>query len=193
MLLMACNNANAISWGDIVTTENVESVISAVTGGSTVTASSLTGTWKYDSPAFQLESDSNLTEAMGSIATSQVEAKLNVAFASVGITSGQFSFTFGSDGSFSCTCSEKTLSGKYTIDSDEKITLTFSAVNSINIGSVSAYTSLSSSTLSLLFDTDKLLTIIQSITSVSNSNTLAAVNAMLSNYNGVQIGFNLKK
>lgn len=193
MLLMASNTANAISWGDIVSTENVETVISAVTGGSTVTSSSLTGTWKYDSPAFQLESDSNLTEALGSMATSQIEAKLNVAFTSVGITSGQFSFTFGSDGSFSCTCGSKTLSGKYTIDSDEKMTLTFSAVNSINIGSMSVYTSLSSSTLSLLFDADKLLLIVQSITSVSDSSSFATINAMLSNYNGVLVGFNLKK
>ncbi len=193
LLLMACSSASAISLGDIVNSSTVETVVSTITGGTTVSSSSLAGTWNYDSSAVKLESDSTLTEAAGSLVTSQIETKLDSIFAKVGITSSLFSFTFGSDNSFSCTCKSKSLSGTYVVDSDSKITLTFSAVGTVNIGSVSAYTSLSTSTLSLLFDADKLLAIVSAVTSSTDNSTLSSIDSLLSNYDGVKVGFDLKK
>ncbi len=193
LLLMACSSASAISLGDIVNSSTVETVVSTITGGTTVSSSSLAGTWNYDSSAVKLESDSTLTEAAGSLVTSQIETKLDSIFAKVGITSSLFSFTFGSDNSFSCTCKSKSLSGTYVVDSDSKITLTFSAVGTVNIGSVAAYTSLSTSTLSLLFDADKLLAIVSAVTSSTDNSTLSSIDSLLSNYDGVKVGFDLKK
>lgn len=193
LLLMVCSSANAFSLKDIVNTETVESVVTAVTGGTTVSATSLAGTWNYSSSAVKLESDSTLTELAGSVATSQVESKLDSALAKVGITSGLMTFTFGSDMSFSCTTKGKTLSGTYTVDSDAMITLNFQAVGTLNIGKVAAYTELTSSTLSLLFDADKLMSIVDAVSSVSGSTSLETVNSLIQNYDGVQLGFDFTK
>ncbi|MFI3248398.1 MAG: DUF4923 family protein [Rikenellaceae bacterium] len=193
LLAIACSNANAFSLKDIVTSENVEAVVSTITGGTSVTTSSIAGTWTYKNSAVKLESDNTLTELAGTAATSQIESKLDSALAKVGITSGLMTFTFGSDSSFSCTTKSKTLSGTYTINSDSQITLNFSAVGTVNIGKVTAYTELTSTTLTLLFDADKLLSIVSAVTSITDNSTLSTIDSLLSNYNGVQIGFDFSK
>lgn len=193
LLLLVCSNASAFSLKDLVTTETVETVVSTITGGTSVTTSSLAGTWTYKDSAVKLESDNTLTELAGSAATSQVESKLDSALSKVGISSGLMTFTFGSDNTFSCTLKSKNLSGTYTIESDTKIILNFSAVGTVNIGTVSAYTELTTSTLSLLFDADKLMSIVDAISSVSGSSSLETVNSLLSNYDGVKIGFDFTK
>lgn len=192
-LLLLSSSVQAFSLKDLVTTENVESVVSTITGGTSVTTSSIAGTWNYNNSAVKLESDNVLTEAAGSLATSQIETKLDSALSKVGISSGLMTFTFGSDSTFSCSAKSKTLSGTYSVDSDSKITLTFSAVGTLNIGSVSAYTELTSSTLSLLFDADKLMSIVSAISSVSGSSALESVDSLLGNYDGVLVGFDFTK
>ncbi|MFI3240022.1 MAG: DUF4923 family protein, partial [Bacteroidales bacterium] len=97
---LGTTSANAASIGDLLNSSTVQSVVSAVTSGSTATAASIAGKWSYSGSAVELESDNFLTSAAGSLATSQVESKLDTYCAKVGIKSGTFSFTFGSDNSF---------------------------------------------------------------------------------------------
>ncbi len=214
--LMLCGTASAFSLSDAASSvssalsssssstttstttssivSTVASVASALLGDSAITTSSITGTWSYDSPAVLLESDNTLTEAAGTLATSQIETKLASAFTKVGISSGAFSFTFNSDSSFSCTLSSRTLSGTYAIDGDETLTLTFSALGSINLGSISTIAYISGSNLSLLFSADKLLSIVSALSSTSSSSsTLSTITSLASSYDGVKMGFELTK
>lgn len=174
-------------------TSAVSSAVSSVTGGSDVTTSSIAGTWSYSSPAVELDSDNALTSAAGALATSQLESKMSEYCTKAGIKAGTFSFTFGSDSSFSCTVVGKTVSGTYTIDSSAgTVTLKFSA-SSYNLASMTAYTTLSGSTLSLLFQADKLLDFISKVASVSDDSTLQTVQSLVSNYDGLKLGFELTK
>ncbi len=208
-LVVLCGSASAFSLSDVAsavssssssssssntssTIENVVSTVaSAITGGTTVSASTLTGTWSYSSPAVKLQSDNALTEVAGTLATSQIETKLSSVYSAAGITASSFSFTFNSDMSFTCSTKRRTLSGTYSVESNDTIKLTFSALGTINLGSMTVSTSVSSSTLSLLFNADKLLDIVSAISTVSES--LSTINSLLSNYNRVMVGFNLTK
>lgn len=194
VVFLGTTSANAASISDLLNSSTVQSVVSAVTSGTTATAASIAGTWSYSGSAVELESDNFLTSAAGSVATSQVESKLDTYCAKVGITSGTFSFTFGSDNSFSCTCSSKSISGTYELNSDgDQITLNFAAISTISLGSINAKISLSSSNLLILFDADKLLDIISTVSSATDNSSLQTINSLLSNYDGVQLGFDLAK
>ncbi len=176
------------------TATTIASIASALLGDAAISTSSITGTWSYSNPSVLLESDSVVSEAAGTVVTSQIETKLGNAFTKVGITPGAFTFTFNSDSSFSCTLASKTLSGTYAIDGDETLTLTFQAVGTINLGSISTIAYISSGDLSLLFSADNLLNIVSALTSVSSSSsTLSTINSLASNYNGVKLGFELSK
>lgn len=195
MALLCTSAINAASFSSLVSSSTVQSVVSAVTSSSTsITTSSIAGTWTYSGTAVELESDNFLTSAAGSLATSTVESKLDDYCSKVGILAGTFSFTFGSDNSFSCTCSGKSLSGTYALNTDgDQITLNFTAVSSVSLGSMDANISLSSGNLLILFQADKLLELISTVSSVSDNSSLQTINSLLSNYDGVQLGFDLAK
>lgn len=195
MLLLISSGAKAQSFlNNLVSSDVVSTVVSTVTGGTTLSTSSIAGTWTYSGPAVELSSSSTLSSIAGSLATSTIEDKISTYYSAVGITSGSFSFTFGSDNSFSCTLKSKNLSGTYSLDSaNDQITLTFSAASTVNLGSMTANISLSGSSLSLLFDADKLLELVSAVASVSDNSSLQTVNSLLENYDGVMIGFELSK
>ena len=69
-------SAQAQSWKDILSSETVQKVVSTVTGGQSVTATSLQGTWTYVDPAVQLGSDNTLKQIAGAAATTELEKKL---------------------------------------------------------------------------------------------------------------------
>ncbi len=184
------NVVNAVSSGNSV----VSTVASALWGDAAITPSSIAGEWTYHNPSVLLQSDNTLTEAAGNLATSQIEGKISSTFSKVGINAGSFTFVFNSDNTFSCTVGKRTLSGTYVIDGEEKLTLTFSALGAINLGTMTTIAYRSGANLSLLFQADKLLDLVSALTSVAKNNvTLASANALLSNYNGVRVGFEMTK
>lgn len=186
-------NLSAGSWlSNALSSETVSTVVSSVTGGSTVTTSSISGTWTYASPAVEFESDNALTSAAASLTTSSIETKLASLYTKAGIKQGAFSFTFNSDSSFSCTVSGKSLSGTYSINGSA-LTLNFTAVSSINLGSLTTQTTLSGSSLSLLFQADELLTFVSKVASISSNDTLSAISSIIDQYNGLKLGFDLSK
>ncbi len=175
----------------ILSSSTVQTVVEAVTGGETLTTSSVAGDWSYEQPAVALDSDNVLTAAAGSALTSKAETTLGTYCSKVGITAGKFSITLGSDSSFSFTLSSKSLSGTYAIDGSN-IALTFQAVGTVNLGTISAQTSLSGDSLSLLFEADELLAITSALSS-SSSSSVSTVASLLSSYNGVSLGFQFSK
>lgn len=196
-VLFICANVKAQSFLDKITSSSVVSTVSSVVStvtGVTSTVSDITGTWNYSNVAVTLESDNVLESAAGTLATSQVESKLADVFSKVGITANMFSFTFNSDGTFACTYKTKSFEGTYSLDSaNSTVTLSYSALNTVNLGSMSANVALSGSTLSLLFEADKLLTFVSKIASISNNSTLSTVSSLISGYDGAMLGFDLTK
>ncbi len=175
--------------------EAVSEVVSAVTGGNTITTANITGTWNYESVAVELTSDNALMTAASTLATSQIEEKLESICSTVGIAKDLFSYTFNSDLSFTCVIKSKTLSGTYTLDEEAgTITMKYTtSIGGVSLGSMTAQCTLSSSSLALMFQADKLLTFITKVGSLTNNSTITTISELASSYEGANLGFNLTK
>lgn len=194
MLFTAVTPSQAFSLNDLLESEEVKEVVTAVTGGSTVTATSISGTWNYVEPAAELTSDNVLKSAAATTVNAKIVAYMDTAFTKVGIKAGAFTFVFGSDMSFTCNLTSRTLSGTYAIDSSAStVALTFEAVGTLDLGTMNASTVLSGDSLSLMFPADKLLDFISKLSSVSDNDTLSLISSLADEYDGVKLGFNLSR
>lgn len=86
-------------------------VVKSVVGDKTTTESSIIGTWTYAAPECQFESDNLRAKAGGEMTAKEVEEKIQAVYEKVGMEGCQY--TFGEDGSYSCTIKGKTSSGTY--------------------------------------------------------------------------------
>ncbi len=194
-LLLVPGNAKGQSLKDILKSSAVKDVVSSVTGGQALTAENIQGTWTYVNPALRLEGDNALKNVAGSLATAEVEKKLKEYCAKVGIEEGVFNYKFNADGSFTSALKKGSLKGSYTLDSGaDTMTLRYSvAGKSLGITTLTAKVVLSGSELSLLFNADKLLSFLSTVSSISGNSTLQAINKLANEYDGMMIGFDLKK
>lgn len=192
-LLLTPANMKGQSLKDLVNSSTVKNAVTAVTGGSAITTESLEGTWTYSSPAIQLEGDNALKNVAGSVVTSEAESQLKEYCEKIGIVEGQFNYVFNSDGSFTSALKKSTLKGTYTVNSDDKTVELSYTIAGKSAKRITAQATLSGSELALLFDADKLLSLLNTLSSVSGSTSLSAINSLASQYDNVLIGFNLKK
>lgn len=164
-------------------------VVDAVTGKSNVSETSIAGTWKYSSPDCQFESDNLLAQAGGSLASSKINKQLSSVYSKVGMSG--LTFTFDSDGNYTSTIKGHTTKGTYTLDSSAK-TITLKTTTGITL---KAHVSLTSSSLSLLFESDKLMDGLKTVTSLASkvNSTASTVSSILGNYDGLRLGFKMKK
>lgn len=185
-LLLVSTNSWAQSWKDLFSKENVEKVVSAVTGNSTV---DMTGTWSYTGAAIEFESDNFLMQAGGAVAATTAEAKLNEQLSKVGIAAGKMTFTFNADSTFNAKLGTRTLSGSYSYNAtDKKANLKFARLIGMNVK-----INCTSSTMDMLFESDKLLKLITFLSSKSSNATLKTISSLADSYDGMMLGFSLKK
>ena len=160
------------------------------TFGSKTNANTIIGTWLYQEPAVQFESDNVLAKAGSGVVNSQTEKKLESYYKSLGITPGTFSITFNKDKSCSYVIKKKEYSGSYEFDSSStKISIKSNGLLSLP----SAYAKVSGSSLELTFETTALFNIAKSIGSSSGNSTLGALSALANNYSGMKTGFHFNK
>lgn len=177
------------------TTSSTTSVISSllsslISGSSTISTSDLTGTWNYTGTDCVFESENLLAQAGGAVAATKLESQLNTQLSKVGIKEGSCSFTFNSDNTYTATIGGRTISGNYTLDSsNNKIKLTYLA----GLGSTTPRITKSGSKISLLFESDKLLTLLKGASALSNNSTLSTVSSLLGNYDGLYLGLEMSK
>lgn len=177
---------HAQSLKDLFSKENVEKVVSTVTGKSTA---SMEGTWVFSGSAVEFESDNLLQKAGGAVAASAVESKLDEQLEKLGIKEGEMSFTFNADSTFNAKIGSKSLSGTYSYDdSTQNVGLKLSKL--VNL---SAQVSCTSSEMDLLFNADKLLSLITAISSKSSNSVLQTISSLAGSYDGMRLGLALKK
>ena len=148
------------------------------------------GTWNYKSPSCAFESESLLAKAGGEVAAAKIETEMESALSKVGIKSGSCSFTFNKDNTYSAVVGGKKISGSYTLNASEK-TIKMTYLN--GLGSMTPKVTKSGSTLSLLFESDKLLTLVNTVSSLSSSSSAKTLSTLLSNYDGMYVGMELQK
>ncbi len=165
----------------------IGNLIASVTGNLTTTQENLIGTWSYNSPCVQFESENALSNAGGSVIASNVESKLVGIYKKVGIKEGTLVFTFDKDGNCTYSVGKKTMSATYTFNKEDKtISILTKTGREIKI-----YTTISGSNLALTFDASKLLTLFQTVS--ANMSSLATISAIAGQYNGMKVGFRLTK
>ena len=100
-------------------------------------------------------------------------------------------FTINSDGTYTSALKKHTTKGTYTFDEKEK-TITFTTSGG---HSYTAYVVVTGNTMNMLFKADKLMEILKVISNTTSnlSSSAAVINAVLGKYNGMRVGFELKK
>ena len=185
-LLLVTTNVQAQSWKDLFNKDNIEKVVNAVTGNQTI---DMTGTWTYSGSAIEFESDNLLQKAGGAAAAAVAEKKLDEQLAKVGIKDGQVSFTFNADSSFTSTVGKRTMTGTYSYDATDKVV----HLRYFKLLNMNAKVNCTSTNMDLLFNSDKLLKLIAFISSKSSSTTLKTISSLADSYDGMMLGFALKK
>ena len=191
---LAGQTASAQTLKDLLkkatTNETVKNVVESVTG--TTLPVDVKGTWTYSGTAVKFESEDLLKSTAASLAAGQVEDKLDEYVQKVGIKAGTFSFTFNEDQTFVVTVKGKNFNGTYTVSEDYK-TMTLQFGKTFATKPFTAAISATSSQLDLLFQADKLLELLEKLTASSNNSTLKTVSTIAGQYDGMQLGLELKK
>lgn len=184
--LLIGSNSQAQSLKDLFNKENIEKVVSAVTGKSTA---SMEGTWTYTGSAIEFESDNLLQKAGGTVAASAAESKLNEQLAKIGIKEGQMSFTFNADSTLTVKVGAKSIKGTYSYDASTQHT----TLKLMKLIPLTAKVNCTSASMDLLFNSDKLLKLVALIASKSSNSTLNTIGSLANSYDGMMLGFALKK
>lgn len=196
ILLLGSGEMYGQSWKDILNSAAVKNAVTAVTGGKKLTVANLEGTWTYVNPALQLEGDNALKNVAASVAATEAEKKMKEYCAKVGIVEGIFNYTFQNDSTFTNTLKKGNLSGTYSLDAENKIlslNYTLGKKKKRTLTTLTAQVVVTNDQLTLLFNADKLLKFLSMVSSVSNSSTLKAINKLAEQYDGMLLGFDLKK
>ena len=166
----------------------VVNAISSVIGLDKVKAQNLIATWSYSGPGCAFTSENLLAKAGGEVAAVQIEEKLLPYYKQVGISSSNTFITFNEDGTFTSKISGTPFSGKYTFDeATQKITLKGLLL------SVNCYAKKEINGISILFEAKKLLTVLQTMSAMSGNKDLQTIGDLSKNYEGVRVGFDMKR
>lgn len=170
---------------------SISDVLGAVLGyNASLTKADLQGTWNYIGTDCKFKSDDLLKKAGGELVAGQIETKMDETFSKIGIKRGACTFIFNTDNSFSATLGTKKISGTYVFDeTNKKVTLTYL----MGLATMDANVSKSGSAISLLFDADKILSLLSVLASVSNNTSIKAIGELAGQYDGLLVGFQLQK
>ena len=186
LLATGCANMNqvlsAISNGSVV------NAITSVIGLDKVSATSLIGSWKYGGPGCAFTSENLLAKAGGEVAASQIEEKLLPYYQQVGISSSNTYITFNQDGTFSSKIAGTNFSGTYTFDEKTQQIKLKGMLLSIN-----CYTKRELNGISILFEAKKLLTVLQTMSALSGRTDIQTIGELSKQYDGVRVGFDMKR
>ena len=183
ILMMSCGNLGSMMSG-----AGVSNAISSVIGLDKVKAANLIGAWNYSGPGCGFTSENLLAKAGGEMAAVKIEEKLQPYYTQVGISASNTLITFNEDGSFSAKIVGTPLMGKYEFDeATQKITL------KTLLMSTNCYAKKERGGISILFESKKLLTVLQAMVAVSGNKDIQTIGDLSKNYDGVRIGFDMKK
>ena len=190
-----------VTAGVVVTSCGAGTVLQTMTSGGTlanaftsvigldkVTKSGMVGTWRYDSPGCAFTSENLLAKAGGEVAATKIEEEMAPYFQQVGINAQNTTVTFNEDGSFSASIAGKSFKGTWTLDeSTAKVTMKGLLLT------INCYAKREYSGISLLFESKKLLNVLQMMAAMSGNDTAQKIGELSKNYDGVRLGFDMKK
>jgi hypothetical protein len=168
--------------------ETAGNVLQSVLGLDKVTQASLVGTWSYNQPGCAFTSKNLLAQAGGEVAATSIKQKLAGYYQTAGISSGNTQVTLNQDGTFTAKIAGKSWQGKWTFDeANYKITMQGLLL------SINCYAKKNTNGIGLLFEGKKLLTMLQTMATLSGNQTAQSISDLSKNYDGLRIGFDMTK
>ncbi len=152
--------------------------------------SELVGTWDYVAPAVTFQSDNLLKKAGGEVAAAKVESEMEPYYTKMGLNKLQM--TFAEDSTFTMKV-RMTYKGTVSIGDDGLYEFDFKAFGKVKTGEMTAYMARSGNNIKMTFDVSKLITIFEKVSSFTGNSTLKTLSSLLSSYDGLNAGWELKK
>ncbi|MGM9710011.1 MAG: DUF4923 family protein [Prevotella sp.] len=201
LLLSGCGGMANIAGGAAIGTQSstnttssnstlgaLGNILSSVIGLDKITQESLIGTWKYNGPGCAFTSENLLAKAGGEIAASKIEEQLSAQYSKLGLSASNTYIQFKEDGTFAAKIKGKAWNGSYTFDETQsQIQLKGLLLN------MTGYVKKETNGISVLFESKKLLSLVQTLSSLSGNSQLSTIGEISKSYDGVRIGFDLKK
>ncbi len=181
--------------GEILNSSTVSEVVNAVIGTQdNLKVSDLAGKWTYSAPACKFESADMLKAAGGEVAASTLEKKLMTYYTKAGITSSRVSITFA-DSTFAMKYGKATLEGSLTRDEESGLfVVTFSALKgAIPVLVIDAAITKHDNTMEMLFDVKRFVQVLSTVATKSQNQTLNSIVSLLEGYDGILMGFEMKR
>jgi hypothetical protein len=166
----------------------VGNIFTSVIGLDKVSEKGLIGTWKYNGPGVAFTSENLLAKAGGEVAATKIEQELTPYFQQAGISAQNTSVVFNEDKTFRATIAGKNFSGTWSFDEAQaKVTLQGLLL------SVNCYAKREYGGIALLFESKRLLQVLQVLATLSGNQTAQKVGDLSKNYDGIRLGFDMKK
>ena len=193
-VLLGAKSGNAQSWKDILNSSAVKDVVNTLTG-NVIKFSDLQGNWNYVEPACKMTSDDKLKEVGGTLMSSALEKKITTVYTKAGIVPGKFSYTFNSDSTFTNVIGKKTLKGTYSFDEKNKVlVLSYKLGNAFTVKRTEVQLAKSGEQISMLFNVDGLMKFVKVLSSImKKSDSSSSLSSLLEGYDGMLLGFEMKK
>ena len=186
LVTISCGNMNQIMGA--MSGKGAINAITSVIGLDKLSAKGLIGSWRYSRPGCAFTSENLLAKAGGEMAAVKIEEKIQPYYQQVGITSDNTYIIFNEDGTFSAKILGTPLKGTYTFD-EAAATITLKTM----LFSTNCYAKREYGGISVLFEANKLLTLLQTIAAFSGNQNLQAIGDISKQYDGVRIGFDMTK
>lgn len=185
LLCAVAVQADAQSLKDILS-----GAVKQVVGDKATTETSLIGTWAYVGPDCQLKGDDLLKNIGGDAAGVEIEKKMESIYEKAGLNTIQY--TFNEDKTCSYTIKGKKVEGTYVFDPEAK-TITIQA-GRLKVKTIAHVVTLGSN-MSFVFDANKIFSVVKTITGATSSlnASASAINKLLDEFDGMMVGFELKK
>ena len=194
----SCSTLNALSQN--LNTGNTGTALAAggnildnLLGSQPITERELVGRWGYTGVSTVFESQNFLAQAGGVAAAGVLEAKLDENLTRFGFKKGSTTFVFNADHTFEANLNGMPISGTYTLDPNKKVLHLSLLGGLMNFHPQVVRTA---SGISILFDSDKLLSLLGAASKIAGSvadSRFSYVSSLLTNYKGLKLGLKLRK
>ena len=162
-------------------------LLDLVVGSVKLSQADIIGKWSYVEPACAFTSENLLAKAGGSVAAKTVNEKLLPVYKSLHISSGNTQLTFNENGQFTGKIGGFPMSGTYTFDATNGL------VKMKSLTTFTAHLTRSTHGMNFTFESKKILTLLQTVSALSGNTSLSTIGDISKQFNGVRLGFAMKK
>ena len=157
---------------------------------------SIEGSWIYVKPDCKFESDNALSKAGGELVSAKLEQKTTEILKKMGVTDRAV-FTFNEDGTYKVVSGKRTTTGTYVLNK-ETGEIQMTSRLGFNFNGKVLRNVLAPKKMSLLFNSDKLVALAQTITGrmvqkSSHAKSLDLINGLLSDCKGMKLGIEMER